>query len=99
MDIELLVIFAFVLTVLTVILTFGTIAGQRSRQHKLAKLEIEARIEEAKAAQQRTVQQADNLLEDRVRVLERIATDRGADLAHQIENLRDRSDRREEKVQ
>ena len=29
-------------------------------------------------------------LEERVRVLERIATDRGHDIAHQIENLRDR---------
>ncbi|WP_070156483.1 hypothetical protein [Sphingobium phenoxybenzoativorans] len=29
-------------------------------------------------------------LEERVRVLERIATDRGADLAHEIESLRDR---------
>jgi hypothetical protein len=30
------------------------------------------------------------MLEERVRVLERIATDRGQDIAHQIENLRDR---------
>jgi hypothetical protein len=30
------------------------------------------------------------LLEDRVRVLERIATDRGQDIAHQIESLRER---------
>lgn len=30
------------------------------------------------------------LLEDRVRVLERIATDRGQDVAFEIENLRDR---------
>ena len=29
-------------------------------------------------------------LEERVRVLERIATDKGVDLAHQIENLRDK---------
>ena len=28
-------------------------------------------------------------LEERMRVLERIATDRGVDVAHQIENLRD----------
>jgi hypothetical protein len=31
-----------------------------------------------------------DLLEERVRVLERIATDRGQDIAHQIESLRDR---------
>jgi hypothetical protein len=31
------------------------------------------------------------LLEERVRVLERIVTDRGAEVAQQIENLRDRS--------
>jgi len=30
------------------------------------------------------------MLEERVRVLERIATDRGLDVAHQIEALRDR---------
>ena len=30
------------------------------------------------------------MLEERVRVLERIATDRGQDIAHQIESLRDR---------
>ena len=30
------------------------------------------------------------MLEERVHVLERIATDRGLDLAHEIETLRDR---------
>ena len=33
--------------------------------------------------------QADSLLEDRVRVLERIATDSGSNIAAQIESLRD----------
>ena len=32
----------------------------------------------------------EEMLEERVRVLERIATDRGLDVAHQIEALRDR---------
>ena len=98
MDLELLAIFAFVLSMLIVILTFGTIAGQRNRQHKLEKLEIEARIEEAKAAQLSGQRRADTVLEDRVRVLERIVTDSvtgsKSDLAAQIEDLR-----REERAQ
>ena len=36
-----------------------------------------------------------HVLEDRVRVLERIVTDRGYNLAHEIEGLRDREDARE----
>jgi cation transport regulator ChaC len=57
-------------------------------QSKMAKLQIEstAALSAEKAAQYSSqVQQ----LEDRVRVLERIATDRGQDIAHQIEKLRD----------
>jgi len=38
-------------------------------------------------------------LEDRVRVLERIVTDRGSSLAAEIEALRDRKDAREREVQ
>lgn len=39
------------------------------------------------------------LLEERVRVLERIATDRGQDLAHQIESLREREPRMKDRSQ
>ena len=57
-------------------------------QSKMAKLQIEstAALSAEKAAQYSShVQQ----LEDRVRVLERIVTDRGYDVATQIEALRD----------
>jgi len=49
------------------------------------KLELEARILEAKAA--RPIAR-DDRLEQRVRVLERIATDKGIDVADEIERLR-----------
>lgn len=89
MDSELVLIFGFVLTVLLMVLTFGTVAGQRSRQHKLERLEIQARIEEAKAAQAARPTEVQAHLEERVRVLERIATDGNSTLAAQIDQLRD----------
>ena len=51
--------------------------------YKRRKLELQAGTQ---------AQQTDyvELIEERVRVLERIATDRGHDIAHQIEALRDR---------
>ena len=53
-------------------------------QHKLAELQVKATAE--KAAQYASSNQK---LEDRVRVLERIVTDKGYDVATQIEALRD----------
>jgi len=96
MDMELVLIFGFVLTLLMIVLTFGSIAGQRSRQHRIQKLELEARIEEAKAAQASRPTANQQLLEDRLRVIERIVTDPSADLSRQIENLRDAREAREE---
>lgn len=58
-------------------------------------LELQARIADA---QSRTDAVDMTKFEDRLRVLERIATDRGQDLAVQIENLRHDIDSRE-KVQ
>jgi len=61
-------------------------------KHKQKELEIQTRLTAEKAAQyaQKSAQ-----LEERVRVLERIVTDRGFDLAAQIEALRhEDSDRR-----
>ena len=64
-----------------------TSAYKRRLDFKLRKAEIDARAMAPAAApsNDRT-----DLLEDRVRVLERIATDRGQDIAHQIESLRGR---------
>ena len=59
-----------------------------SKQSKLEKIRIQATAESSaeKAAQYASRVQE---LEDRVRVLERIVTDRGYDIATQIEALRD----------
>ena len=70
-------------------------AYKRRLDFKLRKLELETRAQAFAIAPPATDDRAD-LLEDRVRVLERIATDRGQDIAHQIERLRDR--RQEEKL-
>ncbi len=85
---ELVLIMAFIFATLLVSLIFGTIAGKRDRAHKIQKLELEARIEEAKAAQIGRSDQVQADLEDRMRVIERIVTDPGADVSRQIEQLR-----------
>lgn len=56
-----------------------------AHKQKLAKLEIQARTQNVDDAQAARIDD----LEDRLRVLERIVTDRGFDVAHQIEALRD----------
>ena len=56
--------------------------------YKRRKVELEA--EAFAAARNERRDDHTDLLEERVRVLERIATDRGHDIAHQIEALRDR---------
>lgn len=64
------------------------IAIWTSHQQKIAKLQVESTAEHTaeKAAQYASKIQR---LEDRVQVLERIVTDRGYDIATQIEALRD----------
>ena len=64
------------------------IAIWTNHQRKLAKMQLEATAEHTaeKAAQYASQVQR---LEDRVQVLERIVTDRGYDIATQIEALRD----------
>lgn len=73
-----------------VVLIFGIplLAIWTSHQQKIAKLQVESTAEQTaeKAAQYATHIQR---LEDRVQVLERIVTDRGYDIATQIEALRD----------
>ena len=98
MDGDLMLIFGFVLTLLLIILTFGTIAGQRSRENRLQRLEVQARIEEAKAAQAARPNENQARLEERIKVLERIVTDPGADLSRQIEDLRAERAEQKERV-
>ena len=62
----------------------GALAIWTKHQQRIAELQLHATAE--KAAQYAASNQE---LEDRVRVLERIVTDRGYDVATQIEALRD----------
>ena len=62
---------------------FGIVA--RVYRHREKQLEIEARIAEAQAQNPEYKRE----LEERVRVLERIVTDQGHGIAHEIERLRD----------
>ena len=71
--------------VIGVLILLGTVF-QRFMKYKERQLGLTADATAEKAAQYAShIQQ----LEQRVRVLERIATDKGADLAQQIEDLRD----------
>lgn len=90
MDADLILIFSFVITIVLLGVITAQVIHRRTVAHEERKLELQARIEEAKAQQVRTETDLERKLEDRVRVLERIATDRGADLAAQIDDLRDR---------
>ena len=67
------------------ILIFAGMIFRRVMDHKERQLGLTANATAEKAAQ---YAQHIQVLEQRVRVLERIATDKGADLALQIEELR-----------
>ena len=89
MDPDLILIFGFVLAIAALALLAGrSIHGQTIR-HEARKLELQARTEEAKASRNGVDAEAYARLEARLRVLERIVTDRGYDVATQIEALRD----------
>jgi len=64
-------------------------AGVMKRWLAIKEREIEHIRSEAAARAERYAEQTDRL-EQRVRVLERIATDKGIDVAEEIERLRDR---------
>ena len=93
MDPDLAMIFSFILLVLTMVLPFAYFVNKRVQEHEERKLELKARVEEAKAAQVSARDGAALDVEDRLRVLERIVTDPSTDLARQIEDLR--AERRE----
>ncbi|HEV2816200.1 MAG TPA: hypothetical protein VGW40_03120 [Allosphingosinicella sp.] len=75
---------AFVVVGLPTIAIFALVS--RVLRHREKKLEFEAQIEAAKAA---ATNPRPDLLEQRVRVLERIVTDKGMNVAEEIERLRD----------
>ncbi|PIW55287.1 MAG: hypothetical protein COW16_07025 [Sphingomonadales bacterium CG12_big_fil_rev_8_21_14_0_65_65_10] len=96
MDFEFLAIMVFVVAILAIVLGIGNDAFQRWLRHKEKQLELMADKTAEQAAQYAAKAEK---LEQRVRVLERIATDTGADLATQIEDLRDRDTDDRESVQ
>lgn len=98
MDWDLITIFGFVTLMVLIVLPFAYIVNKRVQEHEERKLELEARIQEAKANQTQQAIADQSQLEDRLRVIERIVTDPSADLSRQIENLRELKSE-EEKVQ
>ncbi|WP_271438299.1 hypothetical protein [Pontixanthobacter luteolus] len=82
---ELAIIFGFILIVTIISLGFGSSMHKRQIAYKERKEAIEReRSDAGPSASAKTIEK----LEQRVRVLERLATDRGQDLASQIEDLR-----------
>lgn len=80
------ILLAFIIVGIPVILIFGQGLIRRLIEHREKRMEIEARMTAEKAAQYAAQTER---LEQRVRVLERIVTDRGIDVAEEIERLRD----------
>jgi cell division protein FtsX len=81
------VLVVFIVIGLPCILIFGQPLIRRMIEHRERRMEIEARLTAEKAAQYAAHNER---LEQRVRVLERIVTDRGLELTDEIENLRDK---------
>ncbi|KLI64163.1 hypothetical protein [Aurantiacibacter marinus] len=86
---ELVVIFTFILLAASLVFAMGQKFHQRAVDHEQRKLELELQIEQAKKGQAGARNQDFQQMEDRLRVLERIATDPSADISRQIENLRE----------
>ena len=84
---EVIVALAFAGVAIGVLIFLGS-SFQRWLAYKQRKVEVEA--EALRASRPERSDDYTDMLEERVRVLERIATDRGQDIAHQIEALRDR---------
>ena len=76
----------FIVVGLPVLLIFGQPFLKRLLEHREKRMELEARMTAEKAAQYAAQTER---LEQRVRVLERIVTDKGIDVADEIEKLRD----------
>ena len=81
------VMVAFIVIGLPVVLIFGQPLIRRWFDHREKRMEIEARMTAEKAAQYAAHNER---LEQRVRVLERIVTDKGLAVSDEIEKLRDR---------
>ena len=77
----------FIVVGLPMILIFGHPFLKRLLEHRERRMEIEARMTAEKAALYAAHTER---LEQRVRVLERIVTDKGLEVSDEIEKLRDR---------
>ena len=75
---------AFIVIGLPTIMIFAVVS--RVYRHREKRMELEAQIAAAQAA---ATNPRPDLLEQRVRVLERIVTDKGMNVAEEIERLRD----------
>jgi Tfp pilus assembly protein PilV len=75
---------AFIVIGLPTIALFALVS--RVLRHREKRMELEAQIAAAKAAESHP---RPDFLEQRVRVLERIVTDKGMNVAEEIERLRD----------
>ena len=75
---------AFIVIGLPTIMIFAVVS--RVYRHREKRMELEAQIAAAQAA---ATNPRPDLLEQRVRVLERIVTDKGMNVADEIERLRD----------
>ena len=81
------VLVVFIVVGLPCLLIFGQPLMRRYIQFHEKKLELEARMTAEKAAQYAAHTER---LEQRVRVLERIVTDKGLEVTDEIERLRDK---------
>lgn len=88
MDADLVLIFAFVLTVASLAMGTGILIHRSQIRADERKLQLKADIEKARAEQARYQKGDYSKVEERLRVLERIATDGNHALASQIEELR-----------
>ena len=88
MDADLFMIFAFILLAGITIFGFASLTHRRSNAHEEKMAELSARKAEAENGSG-TAPLDYRKLEERVRVLERIATDSNHALASQIDELRD----------
>jgi hypothetical protein len=81
------VLVVFIVVGLPTVLIFGQPLIRRWMDHREKRLEIERQMAAEKAAQYAAHNER---LEQRVRVLERIVTDKGLEVSDEIERLRDK---------
>ena len=101
MNADLMLIFSFILVIASLGMFTGISIHRSQLRADERKLELKAQIEQARAEQARYSKGDYRKMEERVRVLERIATDSNHALASQIEELRalDAIDTAQEKEQ